>query len=212
MLHWWIAFPHIEKQGGFDVMLGNPPWERIKLQEEEFFASRNADIANARNKAERAQRIRWLSEGALARHLEPDGHHTEQVCENEQRLYQEFLAARRAAEAASAFAHVKGSEGGRYPLTGVGDVNTYALFAETFAQLLQPQGRAGMIVPTGIATDDSTKTFFSSISQSGRLVSLLDFENREGVFPAVDSRQKFCLLTLGQAQTTRFTCFATQVG
>jgi len=211
VLHWWIAFPHIAAQGGFSVMLGNPPWERIKLQEEEFFASRNSDIANARNKAERSQRIQWLSEGLLARHLEPDRVQTELVCSNERRLYQEFITARRTAEATSAFVHVKGGEGGRYPLTGVGDVNTYALFAETFAQLAGRPGRAGLIVPTGIATDDSTKAFFSAISQSGRLVSLFDFENREGVFPAVDSRQKFCLLTLGQAEAARFVCFATQV-
>ncbi|HGW5539175.1 Eco57I restriction-modification methylase domain-containing protein [Pseudomonas aeruginosa] len=211
VLHWWIAFPHIAAQGGFSVMLGNPPWERIKLQEEEFFASRNSDIANARNKAERSQRIQWLSEGLLTRHLEPDRVQTELVCSNERRLYQEFITARRTAEATSAFVHVKGGEGGRYPLTGVGDVNTYALFAETFAQLAGRPGRAGLIVPTGIATDDSTKAFFSAISQSGRLVSLFDFENREGVFPAVDSRQKFCLLTLGQAEAARFVCFATQV-
>lgn len=211
VLHWWLAFPHIAEQGGFSVMLGNPPWERIKLQEEEFFASRNADIATARNKAERSQRIQWLSEGMLARHLEPDGDHPEQVCDNEKHLYREFIIARRIAEATSAFVHVKGEEGGRYPLTGVGDVNTYALFAETFVQLMAQQGRAGLIVPTGIATDDSTKAFFSAVSQSGRLTSLLDFENSEGVFPGVHRSYKFCLLTLGQADAARFVCFATQV-
>lgn len=211
VLHWWVAFPHIAEQGGFVVMLGNPPWERIKLQEEEFFASRSSDIANAKNKAERSQRIQWLSEGMLARRIEPSGNHTEQICDNERRLYREFIAARRNAEAASAFAHLKSSEGGRYPLTGVGDVNTYALFSETFAQLAQKQGRAGLIVPTGIATDDSTKAFFSAISQSGQLVSLLDFENSEGVFPGVHRSYKFCLLTIGQSRAARFVCFATQV-
>ncbi|VCU68818.1 putative type I restriction enzymeP M protein [Pigmentiphaga humi] len=211
VLHWWIAFPHIAAQGGFSVMLGNPPWERIKLQEEEFFASRNSDIANARNKAERSQRIQWLSEGILARHLEPDRVQAELVCSNERRLHQEFITARRTAEATSAFVHVKGNEGGRYPLTGIGDVNTYALFAETFAQLAGRPGRAGLIVPTGIATDDSTKAFFSAVSQSGRLVSLFDFENSDGVFPGVHRSYKFCLLTLGQAEAARFVCFATQV-
>ena len=68
-----------------------------------------------------------------------------------------------------------------------------------------------MIVPTGIATDDSTKAFFSDIGQSDRLVSLLDFENSGGVFPGVHRSYKFCLLTLGQAQAARFVCFATQV-
>jgi len=211
VLHWPLAFPQVFAQGGFDCVLGNPPWERIKLQEEEFFATRHRDVAQARNKAERAQRIQWLSEGMLTRHLYPDLAHEAHEDEAEKRLYREFLTARRTAEAASVFAHVKGSEGGRYPLTGVGDVNTYALFAETILQIHDYSGRAGFIVPTGIATDDSTKAYFSHITQNRRLVSLYDIENREKLFRAVDSRMKFCLLTLGAAERAEFACFATQV-
>jgi len=210
VLHWPLAFPQVFASGGFDCVLGNPPWERIKLQEEEFFATRHRDVAEAKNKAERAQRIQWLAEGMLARHLFPQHEHAPHECEAERRLYGEFLAARRTAEAMSLFAHVDGDDGGRYPLTGVGDVNTYALFAETISRITAPQGRAGFIVPTGIATDDSTKAFFGAITQGGRLVSLYDIENREGLFPAVDSRMKFCLLTLGVAEHAEFVCFATQ--
>lgn len=208
VLHWWVAFPHIASQGGFTVMLGNPPWERIKLQEEEFFAARSPQVAQAINKAERARRIEWLRQGRLQQKLDGEPLDDRPPSAQEHALYREFEQAKRTAEAASSFVH---AEGGRYPLTGIGDVNTYALFAETFAQLTASGGRAGLIVPTGIATDDSTKAFLASISQSGRLVSLLDFENREGVFPAVDSRQKFCLLTLGQVPAARFVCFATDV-
>ncbi|MGH8477314.1 MAG: SAM-dependent DNA methyltransferase, partial [Methylococcales bacterium] len=138
---------------------------------------------------------------------DPDGHDAA-----ERRLYRDFITARRTAEAASLFAHVKGKEGGRYPLTGVGDVNTYALFAETINRLIGPKGRAGFIVPTGIATDDSTKAYFGHIAQSGRLVSLFDIENREKVFPAVDSRMKFCLLTLGVSEQAEFAFFLTNTG
>ncbi|OCB02104.1 restriction endonuclease, partial [Acidithiobacillus ferrivorans] len=211
VLHWPLAFPQVFAAGGFDCVLGNPPWERIKLQEEEFFATRHRDVAEAKNKAERSQRIGWLAEGMLARHLFPELEHPAQECAAEQRLYAEFVTARRTAEAMSLFAHVKGEDGGRYPLTGVGDVNTYALFAETFAQLMAPVGRAGFIVPTGIATDDSTKAFFAHITQHARLVSLYDIENREAVFPAVHRSYKFCLLTLGQAAQAEFVCFATRV-
>ncbi|WP_423855831.1 Eco57I restriction-modification methylase domain-containing protein [Acidithiobacillus sulfuriphilus] len=211
VLHWPLAFPQVFAAGGFDCVLGNPPWERIKLQEEEFFATRHRDVAEARNKAERSQRIGWLAEGMLARHLFPELEHPAQECAAEQRLYAEFITARRTAEAMSLFAHVKGEDDGRYPLTGVGDVNTYALFAETFAQLMAPLGRAGFIVPTGIATDDSTKAFFAHITQNARLVSLYDIENREAVFPAVHRSYKFCLLTLGQAAQAEFVCFATRV-
>ena len=227
VLHWPLAFPQVfaprgpNKHRGFDCVLGNPPWERIKLQEEEFFATRNADVAAARNKAERSRRIQWLSEGRLAQNLHfgrtlaPDGApqllHAHGPDEAERRLYREFVTARRTAEATSLFAHVSEDEGGRYPLTGVGDVNTYALFAETILQIHAQDGRAGFIVPTGIATDDSTKTYFGHITQSKRLVSLYDIENRDKLFPAVDSRMKFCLLTLGASEQAEFVCFATQV-
>lgn len=211
VFHWPLAFPQVFAQGGFDCVLGNPPWERIKLQEEEFFATRNTDVAKAKNKAERSQRIQWLSEGMLAKHLMPELHHPEHECAAEVRLFNEFVTAKRTAEAASAFMHVNGDEGGRYALTGVGDVNTYALFSESILQITSNKGRAGFIVPTGIATDDSTKAFFGHISQTGRLASLYDIENREAVFPSVHRSYKFCLLTLGQAEQAEFAFFLTQV-
>jgi hypothetical protein len=190
--HWPLAFPEVFAHGGFDVVLGNPPWERVKLQEEEFFASRSERIAQASNKAERARLIVALATGDAS----------------DCALYHEFLAARYAAEAASQFVH----SSGRYPLTGVGDVNTYALFAETFIHLVKPDGRAGFIVPSGIAADYSTKAFFEAVSTEGRLASLFDFENRKQLFPSVDSRQKFCLMTLGQdIAQARFVFFATDV-
>lgn len=212
VLHWPLAFPQVFAAGGFDCVLGNPPWERIKLQEEEFFATRHRDVAGAKNKAERSQRIQWLSEGVLAKNLFPQLEHESHECEAEQRLYAEFISARRTAEAASVFAHVKGEDGGRYPLTGVGDVNTYALFAETISQITHASGRAGFIVPTGIATDDSTKAYFGHLTQSQRLVSLHDFRTGPGLFSDIGhQRFKFCLVTLGQAEKTDFLFFALKV-
>ena len=226
VFHWPIAFAQVFASGGFDCVLGNPPWERIKLQEEEFFATRHPAVAAAKNKAERAQRIQWLSEGALAKHLgahaEPSGAFdlanpaSSMLADSEKRLYAEFITARRTAEAASVFMHVSGSttgqggEGGRYPLTGVGDVNTYALFAETILQIKSATGRAGFIVPTGIATDDSTKLFFGHISQAGQLASLYDIENKQALFESVHRSFKFSLVTLGQSPVAEFVCFASQ--
>jgi hypothetical protein len=220
VFHWPIAFAQVYATGGFDCVLGNPPWERIKLQEEEFFATRHPAVAEAKNKAERAQRIQWLSEGTLAIHLGADQHlppaARDLMASSEKRLYGEFITARRTAEATSMFMHVSGSttgqggEGGRYPLTGVGDVNTYALFAETILQIKSATGRAGFIVPTGIATDDSTKLFFGHISQSGQLASLYDIENKEALFESVHRSFKFSLVTLGQSPVAEFVCFASQ--
>ncbi len=203
VLHWWLAFPHIHAQGGFSVMLGNPPWERIKLQEQEFFASKNADIALAKNKAERGQRIQWLSEGMLAVQLDPTLPPSDAQAMAEKRLYAEFAQARRVAEAASAFAHV---ERGRYPLTGRGDVDTYALFAETFTRGISDRGRTGFIVKSGIGTDDTYKYFFQSIVGTGRLVSFKGFDNTDGIFPAVHTDTPFALVTIGATRRSPSFC------
>jgi hypothetical protein len=206
VFHWPLAFPQVFAQGGFDCVLGNPPWERIKLQEEEFFATRHPAISEAKNKAERAQRIQWLSEGMLHQHLYPtdEADASDGVRDKELELYQEFITARRTAEASSVFAHVDGDDGGRYPLTGVGDVNTYALFAETILQIHADSGRAGFIVPTGIATDDTTKAYFGNLAQKAQLASLFGFWEIRRLFPGTDSRDSFCLLTLGATEQAEF--------
>ncbi|HEX4157059.1 MAG TPA: hypothetical protein VHY79_01165 [Rhizomicrobium sp.] len=89
-------------------------------------------------------------------------------------------------------------EGGEYPLLGRGDINIYSLFVERAQRLIKPDGIAGLLVPSGIASDKSSAEFFQSIATSGRLIALLDFENRgrenTDFFPDVDSRFKFCAL------------------
>ena len=121
----------------------------------------------------------------------------------EQTLFRQYEAALRLAGAESLFYHTPAQDGGRFPLTGVGIVNLYALFAELDGQLRRPDGRAGFIVPTGIATDDSTKAFFQSIVQGRQLASLYDFENKE-LFPAVHKSYKFSLITLSSAEQANF--------
>ncbi|MCS7352467.1 MAG: hypothetical protein RMM10_13360, partial [Anaerolineae bacterium] len=151
----------------------NPPWERIKLQEQEFFATRDPEIARAPNRAARQRLI-----GELPR--------------RNPALWQEYQQALHDAEATSKFLRASG----RFPLTARGDINTYSVFTELLSQLLRPNGRAGIVVPTGIATDATNQAFFTELVASGRLVSLYDFENREVIFPGVHRSYKFSLLTL----------------
>jgi len=171
--HWPLEFPEVFVQGGFDVVIGNPPWERIKLQEEEFFAARDSSIAQAPNKAARSKLIKELQE-------------------KNQKLWLEYQNALHGADALSKFLRVST----RFPLTARGDINTYSVFAEGASWLINSNGRAGIVVPTGIATDDTNKFFFAHLVEKEKLASLFDFENREKLFPAVDSRYKFSLLTI----------------
>lgn len=207
--HWHLAFPdvfyqccaeeipaheHVGWCGGFDVVLGNPPWERVKLQVKEWFALPRPDIAAAPNAAARRRMIRRLKE--------EDPH-----------LFRAFLSDRRIAEGESHLLRNTGC----YPLCGRGDINTYAVFAELKRQIMGDAGRVGCIVPSGIATDDTTKLFFQSLMDTGQLISLYDFENREGLFPGVHRSYKFCLLTLGGKHVVdkpmaEFLFFATNTG
>lgn len=190
--HFHLAFPQVLRvpepgepvgpcgwaaSGGFDVVLGNPPWEKVKLSEKEFFADRRPSIASAAG----ARRKRLIAD--LAKPEEDGGDPV---------MYDAYRQALRRADGESHLLRFSG----RYPLAGRGDVNTYAVFAELMRSLVAPDGRCGVVVPTGIATDDTTKFLFADVVEQESLVSLYDFENREGIFPDVDSRQKFSLLTL----------------
>ncbi|MEU3279786.1 Eco57I restriction-modification methylase domain-containing protein [Streptomyces antibioticus] len=187
--HWHLEFPEVFSvpesgagvqrgtgwAGGFDAVVGNPPWERVKLQEQEFFAQRDSRIAEAKNAAARKRLITELRD-------DPDG----------ARLYAEFEASKRRAEGESHFLRTSV----RFPLTGRGDINTYAVFTETDRALTGPRGRTGVIVPTGIATDATTQFFFKDIVSQGHLAALYDFENEDKIFPGVHNQLRFCLFML----------------
>ncbi|PYV74934.1 MAG: restriction endonuclease [Acidobacteria bacterium] len=194
--HWKLEFPEVFDSGGFDVVLGNPPWERIKLQEQEFFGARSDEIATAQNKAARGLLIKAL--------FEPD------ASDSQRQLALEWNSAKHVAEATSKF--VRSS--GRYPLTGVGDINVYAPFAETFLTILNASGRGGIIIPSGVATDHTTRDFFGHLIGKHILDRFFEFEN-EGFFSAGQGHMvRFALTTLakkGDVQSTDFVFQATTV-
>jgi hypothetical protein len=167
-------------------VLGNPPWERIKLQEKEFFADKDAEIANARTASARGKLIKKLPQA------DPE-------------LHAAYIDALRESEATSHFLR----ESGRYPLSAVGDINTYQVFAGLVRQIVGAVGRVGVVIPSGIATDYFNQDYFSTIVEEQELISFYDFENREGLFPGTHRSYKFCLLTLtgGKADEAEFAFF-----
>ncbi len=185
LFHWELAFPHIFARGGFDVVLGNPPWERVKLQEREFFDKREPVIANARNAAERKKLIAALPT------MNPV-------------LWKEWSRATRVAQGQSHFMR----QSGRYPLCGKGDVNTYALFAEHNWKVLAPRGCAGFIVPGGIVTDDTTKEYFQALLDGSALASVHHFENESLVFKGLHHAYRFVLLTVRESDQADLVFYA----
>lgn len=179
---WPIAFPAVFSRGGFDVVLANPPWDRVALEEEEFFANRIPSIASASNQGERRRMIEGLATSAPG--------------SIEAKHFEDYVESKRLMDAMSQFAH----DPARYPLTGRGIVNLYALFSENAALLINKNGRAGLITPTGLVTDGNTSEFFSKLVSDGKIASIYDFENRGKLFASVDSRFKFCLTSIGYSE------------
>ena len=186
-LHWEAAFPGVWRdwqcrrpEGGFDAVIGNPPWDRIKLQEVEWFATRAPKIALAPTAAARRAGIRRLRD-------------------RRKPLAVEFDAAKERADQLGLMVRTSGS----YPLLGRGDINLYSLFVERAMSLVKPDGLVGLLTPSGIYADKTAARFFRSLSTTGRIGGLFDFENRKIFFKDVHASFKFCALIFG-AEERRF--------
>ena len=179
--HWWTSFPTVfgaGNTGGFDAVIGNPPWDRIKLQEVEWFSERDLSIASQPRAADRKRLIDDLKMDKTP-------------------LWDSY---NEASERAEANARVLGNGkagSGDYPLLGGGDVNLYSLFVERAQALCAKDGLVALLTPSGIAADKGAAAFFRSISSTGRLGALFDFENRKVFFPDVHASFKFSALVFG---------------
>jgi hypothetical protein len=185
--HWQIEFPEVfygtsgitkiqitEKQNpGFDAVIGNPPWERIKLQENEFFATLSTEIAYAPKASKRKKLIADLH------NIDPE-------------LWEIYETTKTTSEKTNSY--IKNSN--KYPLMGKGDTNYYSVFCELGTNLINKTGYFGMVMPSGIATDKTSESFFQNIIDKKTLVSLYDYENKEAWFANVHRSFKFSIITI----------------
>ena len=180
-LHWEVAFPgvwhgwqDVRPRGGFDAVIGNPPWDRIEQQEVEWFAIRDNEVALASTGAMRKALIkRRMDEG--------------------DELALEYEKVRESAATVRAMARSYGD----YPLLSGGRINLYSLFVERAMSLVKPDGFVGLLTPSGIYADKTASRFFQSVSTSGRVGGLFDFENKKIFFKDVHASFKFCVLVFG---------------
>lgn len=177
-LNWQITFPGVWRnwaskglEGGFDAIVGNPPWDRIKLQQVEWFAARRPEIAKAQRASDRTKMIK-----ALEKTGDP--------------LFGDYQKAdKRAADTLRV-----ARKSGHFPLLSRGDINLYSLFVERAHALVKPGGMVGLLTPSGIASDLSASEFFRKVATGGHLKALYDFENKKVFFPDVHASFKFCIM------------------
>lgn len=183
-LNWQITFPGVwtnwaskEREGGFDAVVGNPPWDRFEFEEVPWFEARDKEIALAPSGAKRKARIKALKDANTG------------LWSDYQRALSRMAMATKVAKGKAIYSRLN-----------AGKLNLYKLFVERAHGLVRPGGMVGLLTPSGIASDLSAAEFFRKVATGGHLKSLYDFENRrtryglEPFFPDVDTRFKFAAM------------------
>jgi hypothetical protein len=183
-LNWEVAFPGVWddwegiRSGGFDAVVGNPPWDVMEFEDVPWFEARNRDVALATSTPAREK---------LIKNLRDAGHP----------LWLEFLQANARMDDATRMARIG------YEWLNTGKLNLYKLFVERSVKLVHPGGLVGLLVPSGICLDKYSAKFFATVAMAGNIRSIYDFENRRtrygetDFFDSVDSRFKFCSFVMG---------------
>ena len=172
--HWPIAFPQVFARGGFDVVLGNPPWDTLSPDAKEFFARWDPEIRQ-QQKAEQEATIGRLCES-------PDI--AEEWSDYRRRLFTWVHFLKRS---------------GRFVMyapgnLGKGDFNVYRMFVETALSYCRPHGYAAQVAPDGLYSGANTMAIRAAMLEDFSLDPLLGFENAAGVwFPGVHRSQKLCI-------------------
>ncbi|MFM5892802.1 MAG: Eco57I restriction-modification methylase domain-containing protein, partial [Dolichospermum sp.] len=177
--HWGYHFDQIIARGGFDIILGNPPWEVFQTDEKEFFQrfdnliqKKKLDIkawTKQFNKFMEDEEMRqaWLDYCSGYPHVSAYFKNAEQY-RNQKSLVDGKSVARK--------------------------INLYAVFLEQCCNLLSENGECGLVIPSGIYTDLGTKQLREMLFSQTKITGLFCFENRKAIFQGVDSRFKFVVL------------------
>lgn len=191
--HWHLEFPDVFRvpedglgvdpetgwDGGFDVVLSNPPWDKVDFEDKKYFAVVEPSIARMAGMTRRRRIAEWQEEF-------PEAGEGYRRARREVKSIFHF-AARSGSYAQSA----KGLS-----VKGVNSLQVEQLFIERFAAIGHRRGRIGAVVPTAVATGAGGQHLFRDLSDRQSVASLYDFDNTDKVFIDVHASYKFCLLTL----------------
>ena len=185
--HWGYHFDQIIARGGFDIILGNPPWEIFKPQAKEFFAE-YSDLVT-KNKMD----IKTFEKEQKQLLANPE------IATAWLRYQSQYphvsLYFRSAEQYLNQISVVNGKKQGT-------DINLYKLFVEQCVNLLSENGECGLVIPSGIYTDLGTKQLREMLFSQTKITGLFCFENRKAIFENVDSRFKFVVLTFENGNQT----------
>jgi hypothetical protein len=186
--HWELEFPEVFRgqRKGFDCVLGNPPWEKIKPDRMEYYGASDV-LIRAYTGGELDVRIKEL-------------HRANPGLEDGYEAYSERIK--------TIAACVK--KGGDFKFcdwvvegksTG-GDPDLFKFFVEQGHRILRSGGRLGYLVPSGVYNNEGATGLRYLILDQCTIRAFYGFENRYKLFP-IDSRLKFVCLVLEKRKDDR---------
>jgi hypothetical protein len=176
--HWELEFAHVFARGGFDAVIGNPPWDTHRVDSRTFFAR---------------------FDPSYRRRAKQDGLRRQEALFERQADLERAWSTQR--ESARAFARWCRPGAGPFRHQGPGDPSSYRLFAELAHRLLRPRGALGLIVPSGLYSDLGAAPLRRLFLRENTWDLLYGFENRRRVFD-IDTRFKFCGVVVRKGGTT----------
>jgi hypothetical protein len=182
--HWHLEFPEVFTDGGFDCVLGNPPWEMSETKDNEFFSTLYPDILSVKSAKDK---------GLVYLRIQK---------ENPQ-LWNEYLQYVNNINHFEKYIHLSN----KFPLSSIGRLNSYRMFIEIYDSIIKTTGFIGAIIPSEFVSAYYSQNHFNYFHGSGRLLSFFDFENKYGIFKSVHKSSKFGLITIGGENINKITDF-----
>jgi Alw26I/Eco31I/Esp3I family type II restriction m6 adenine DNA methyltransferase len=189
--HWNREFPRIIENKGFNICLGNPPWNVYKPLSKEFFAQYDPRLTKYGVDKKEAKQI-------ITKILE-DNHIKRQWEEYKQKIRQTGNYYR-GGDYCYQSDQIHGGNGLK---TISGDLNLYKLFLERIFRLMGPRAYCGVVIPSGFHTDAGTKGLRRLLFDENTVKELYSFENRKGIFPSIHKSFKFDLLIFKKSGKTK---------
>ncbi|SDM42355.1 Eco57I restriction-modification methylase domain-containing protein [Sediminibacillus halophilus] len=182
---WQVSFKNVYKNSnGFDGVIGNPPWNKVKAHLKEFFIHYDLTIKGMQGKAlKKYVEEEFLSQEYYKKlwndHKKNVSSYSKAVNNSPQFQHQAYV--------------INGRRQG-------GDRDLYKYFLELAYNLTCENGYVGFIIPAAFTHSEGTTGMRELLFNQNNIQLLFTVENRDNIFP-IDSRFKYALLIFKKTKT-----------